>query len=219
MRHSRLVILLLVLSSGVIDLVVWHATFMLPSGPASRPLPLIALLLALSLCQVGLMGTWLALGKQPTSWRLAGTSVVITAWSLLMAGLADRPIVAFWTILLLGQVLVLAGVLLILRKRGVSLVVIHESDSEGDGRSRVRHDTLRTILMRDDFIEEPCEEPAPWQFSLGQLFAWVTAAAIMLGMGTYSIRDYQYISSRGMPIIFAFGSVILGCPVQRHVHT
>ena len=171
MQASRLLILLLLLATALVDLVLLVAVS--PVGVIflqSPHHPLRAVLFSLAYGQVSVAAIWAGLGRTALPWRLAGPVGVAAFWSVGLAyalGGRDEGRTDIVVFLLLYGLIILA----------ISLVV------------RSKGGRLANRLKTDAKPEEP-----RWQFSLGRMFAWLTATAIMLGLLRYTV-DYDTLMS------------------------
>ena len=85
-----------------------------------------------------------------------------------------------WSVLLMGHAFLILGILIFVRARGVKL----------------------TPFLKTNF--EP--EERRWQFSLGHLFAWLTATAVALGMLRYTSDFNSPTAGRHLNEIILIGS-------------
>ena len=130
--------------------------------------PLLAVLFSLAFSQVSMAAVWAGLGNTSLPWRLAGLVGIVTVWSVALtreaADAVDLYVSDYWSLLLLGDALFILLILLVVRTRGGRL-----------------ENCLKTNAKPEKFR---------WQFSLGHLFAWLTATAVALGLLQYTI-DYD----------------------------
>ena len=181
MQASRLLMFLLLLAAVLVDLVMLSAVGSFAGGFFHWPHPLLAVLFSLAFSQVSMAAVWAGLSNTSLPWRLAGLVGVVTVWSVALA--RDANVGGYgrndWGVLLLGHALFILSILLVVRARG--------------GRLANR---LKTKV-------EP--EERRWQFSLGHLFAWLTATAVSLGLLRYTIDFDSPIAGRYWPEILVFG--------------
>jgi hypothetical protein len=173
MRHARVLILLLLLATVLVDLVA-----VLNAGTEPRPgapTPFWIAILSLPMSQVCLLAAWAALGNTPAPWRAVGLVIPLAVWSkvtasLLMASIAPAPetITSQWTFFLLMEALAAVCLLGVARAAG-----LHGTGAAYPAQA------------------EAAASRRPFQFSLGYLFGWLTAAAIVLaGLGyTFSLSQ------------------------------
>jgi len=160
MQASRLLILLLLLAAVLVDLVLLSAVGTFEYGSFDVPHSILAVLFSLAFSQASMAAVWAGLSDAPLQWRLAGLVGVVTLWSVVLAsdlgGNATSHQSDDWSVLLLGQSLLILSVLLVVRSRGGRLVNCHKTNADPEERR--------------------------WQFSLRYLFSWLTATAIALGL-------------------------------------
>ena len=175
MQASRLLMFLLLLAAVLVDLVMLSAVGSFAGGFFHWPHPLLAVLFSLAFSQVSMAAVWAGLSNTSLPWRLAGLVGVVTVWSVALA--RDANVGGYgrndWGVLLLGHALFILSILLVVRARG--------------GRLANR---LKTKV-------EP--EERRWQFSLGHLFAWLTATSVSLGLLRYTIDFNAPIAGRDWP--------------------
>jgi len=155
MKQARLLISLLLLATVLIDLVVWPMV-----REWRRPNPLLAVLFALAFSQVSLATIWAAWGNMSAPWRATGAFLIVAGWSLALSHDGGTLLVM---IVLLFQAFAIFLPMLILRAIGVRYTRARE------GSFAIEH-------------EDGCGER---QFSLRDIFSWITATAIVLGVTQY----------------------------------
>lgn len=170
MRHVRLLVILLVVATLLVDLVVVSLVASHQIVPADWPHPAAIALFSLCVAQVSLLAIWTGLGGKSLPWRILGLLLVIGLWSRLVAWTIDRPdtedVFVEWTWVLLGQTVVILVPLWAARLRGVRL----------------------TRASSEDWTEETASPRSRFQFSLGHLLSWITVLAIVLGLAQYTFR-------------------------------
>jgi hypothetical protein len=172
MQASRLLILLSLLAAVLVDLVLLSAVGSLGGGLFRWPDPLLAVLFSLAFSQVSMAAAWAGLSETSLPWRLAGLVGVVTVWSVALAREAADAVDGYgrndWSVLLLGQALFILAIVLVIRVRGGRLANRFKPNAEPqEGR---------------------------WQFTLGYLFAWLTATSVALGLLRYTI-DYDSLTA------------------------
>ena len=182
MQASRLLILLLLAAAVLVDLVMLSAVGSVAGGFFRWPHPLLAVLFSLAFSQVSMAAIWAGLSDSSLPWRLAGLVAVVAVWSLALAREVADAVSGYgkdvWSILLLVCALSILLILLAVRAEG--------------GRLENR---LKTNA-------EP--KKVPWQFSLGYLFAWLTATSVALGLLRSTIDFDSPIADRHWPEILVF---------------
>ena len=182
MQASRLLIFLLLAAVVLVDLVMLSAVGSAGGGFFRWPHPLLAVLFSLAFSQVSMGAIWAGLSDTSLPWRLAGLVGVATVWSV---ALAWEPVDAVgygrddWSVLLLGHALFILLILLAIRAEGGRLANCLKTNAQPEERR--------------------------WQFSLGHLFAWLTATAVSLGLLRYTIDFDSPIAGRYWPEILVFG--------------
>ncbi|MGI6415120.1 MAG: hypothetical protein ACOX1P_05570 [Thermoguttaceae bacterium] len=169
MSESRILILFLVLATVAVDAVL------LFQSPAERQWPesSAAVLLGMACGQVNLATVWAVLGRRLLAWRLAALVTVPIGWSLAIdlaadfRGVSGYETAGSWAVHLFAQAVLLAPVLLVFRMRG--------------GRLSFRSSAATASPSRR------------LQFTLGRLFGWLTASAIVLSavksvVGLWNVR-------------------------------
>jgi hypothetical protein len=166
MRPVRLLVILLVMATLLVDLVVvsWVVATQ-PMVPADWPPPAVVALFALSLAQVGLVAVWTGFGGRSLPWRILGLVLTIGLWSRLVAWTLGSPGYVHWTRLLTTQSVAILVPLWAARLRGVRLA---------------RADSARLSLAT-------ASGPGPLQFSLRYLLSWITVLAVILGLVQYAV--------------------------------
>ncbi|OHB72860.1 MAG: hypothetical protein A2V70_04405 [Planctomycetes bacterium RBG_13_63_9] len=190
MRSSRVLIVLLLLATVLVDVVVLTAAWSKDSPSRSEPDPLIILAWALWLSQVNSAGIWLGLGRSPFPLRSACTVLAIAAWSAGLSALSD-PNTGLWAVALTVQSCVIGIPLLALRSSGLCLVeasVPAEVDGPADRRPRM-------------------------QFSIRYMLGCMTALAVVLGTLHYiapeNLTDLHRLASLSF-IMFIVGHTAIG---------
>jgi len=183
MRHARLLILLLVLATVSLDLAA-TVTFT-PLRDSHAPLVLYLAFVSLPTSQIGLLSAWAALGKTPIPWRAVGLVLPLALWSYLMGtsvgapgSLAATIVSTRETFYLVTEALATVVPLGIARAAGLRLAAVDEAPASGDQAARCR-----------------------FQFSLGYLFSWLTATAIVLAALGCTF-DLSRLAPKGMPLYF-----------------
>ena len=181
MRPSRVLIWLLLLTTLLVDCVVWSAV---GAGErlhaASWPHPALGVLFALAFSQVSLTAIWAALATERVSWRLAGAVLVFATWNAVLATLSNERLSdgrlsdgrtgynsTQWVALLAGQILVVFAPSAVARARGVRFVVV----------------------TADGPLPDRSAGYSRWQFSIASLLAWMTTTGVVLGMIQYTVDD------------------------------
>jgi hypothetical protein len=184
MQASRLLILLLLLAAVLVDLVMLSAVGSYGAGFFQWPHPILAVLFSLAFSQVSMAAIWAGSSYTSVPWRLAGLVGVVTLWSVALAWTAVGGVAGYgkddWSVLLLGHAFFILWILTFVRAKGV----------------RLAHCLKRSA--------EP--EENRWQFSLGHLFAWLTATAIALGLLRYTIDFDSPTAGRHLDEIVLIGS-------------
>jgi len=169
MRHARVLIPLLLLATVLIDLAAAVMIAPIRSGPV---VAYWMVFLSLPMSQVGLLSIWAALGKAPAPWRAVGLVLPLALWSKLMGTLLDGPgspsateESSQWTFFLLMEALATVALLGIARAAGLQRTCVDAAARPPDPRTTRR-----------------------FQFSLGYLFSWLTAAAIVLAALGYTFH-------------------------------
>ncbi len=174
MTAGRLLISLLIVASVLVDGVVLSLVGLQRGAPAELwPHPALGVLFALCFSQVSLTAVWAVLSARTVPWRLAAAALVVGSFSSALAALGKGTVKAAameWIVLLLGQSLIVVAPLLVARARGVRLVEPSQLDSTRQGAA----------------------DRSPWQFSIGYLFGWITATAVVLGMTKYTV-DFDHL--------------------------
>lgn len=164
----------MLLAAVLVDLAVLSAIGPIDERGPKWPHWLLAAFVSLAFSQVNLVAIWVGLSRWLLPWRLAAWVVVVTLWSSALATVAKRALpehsAGDWTLLLLAQSSALLALLGYLRARGGRLVHADQT--------------------------EPVKPQRRWQFSLGHLLAWITAAAISMGMLRWTV-DYELLASGG----------------------
>lgn len=172
-------ILLLLAAAVLVDLVVLSIVGSAAGSSFRWPHPLTAVLFSLAFSQVSMAAIWAGLGETSLPWRLAGLVGVVTLWSV---ALAMDTVAGWgrdhWGVLLLGHALPILSIFLVIRARGGRLA---------------DHTRMNT---------KP--EESRWQFSLGHLFAWLTATGVSLGLLRYTIGFDSLIADRYWYVILVF---------------
>ena len=160
-----LIILLLLLAAVLVDLVMLSAVSSVAGGLLQWPHPLLAVLFSLAFSQVSMAAVWAGLADTSLPWRLAGLVGVATVWSVALAREVAEAVSGYgrdvWTLHLLAHAFFILLILLAVRARGGRLTNRLKTNAEPQ-----RH---------------------RWQFSLGHLFAWLTATAVSLGLLRYTV--------------------------------
>jgi len=194
MRHARLLIPLLVLATVLVDLA---AAVMIAPIRSGGTVALWMVFLSLPMSQVGLLSAWAALGKAPAPWRAVGLVLPLALWSKVMGTLLGGPgslsateESSQWTFYLLMEALATVALLGTARAAGLQLTGVDEAAHPADPRT-----------------------PRRFQFSLGRLFSWLTAAALVLAglgytfhLGRLGLRSRDF---RSMTIIAAMNVILL----------
>lgn len=171
MRPVRLLVILLVVATLLVDLVVVSSVVASHQiAPADWPHPAAIALFSLCMAQVSLIAIWTGFGGKSLPWRILGLVLAIGLWSRLLAWTVDRPdhvsMATDWTCLLLAQSVVILLPLWAARLRGVRLVrASNARPSEPVALGRCR-----------------------FQFSLGYLLSWITVLAVVLGLAQYTLE-------------------------------
>jgi hypothetical protein len=170
MRPVRLLVILLITATLLVDLVVVSVVAPQQIGPADWPHPALVVPFSLCVAQVSLLAIWTGFAGKSLPWRLLGHLLVVGLWSRLVAWTIDRPdhvaVATDWTCLLVAQSAVILLPLWAARLRGVRLVRASNarlSNPAAPGRGR-------------------------FQFSLGYLLSWTTALAVVLGLAQYTLQ-------------------------------
>ena len=169
MRGSRLLIGLLVLATVLVDAVA----FLLVQGKGELH-PTWILFCSLALSQVSLLAIWAGLGSKRTPWRVLGMVTGVVAWSwvgpLVLNTSNDEfefeTLTSGWAMSLLTIALFVVVPLSIARVAGLCVA--------GPSHGSVPRSS-QTGLRRS-------------QFSLGNLFGWTTAVALLLSMVPYVLH-------------------------------
>ena len=171
MRHVRLLVILLVVATLLVDLVVLSAVVgMHPLVPPDWPNPAAIALFALCMAQVGLVAIWTGFGGKSLPWRVLGLVLTIGLWSRLAAWVTERSghfaLATHWSCLLLGYGVAILVPLWAARLQGVRPARVDgasPSPPAAHGRGRL-------------------------QFSLGYMLSWITVLTVMLGLAQYALE-------------------------------
>ena len=170
MGHVRLLVILLVVATLLVDLVVVSVVASHQIVPTGRPHPGVDALSTLCIAQVGLVAIWTGFGGKSLPWRILALILTIGLWSRLLAWTDDfyddASVVNACTCLLVAQSIVILIPLGALRLRGVRLV-----------RSCDEHPSEQVAPAR-----------GPLQFSLGHLLSWITVVGVVLGLAQYTLE-------------------------------
>jgi len=160
----------LLLASVLVDCVVLTIVGLDRWFPFQWSHPMLGVLFSLAFSQVSLTAIWAALGQKSAPWRLALAVLVLTGWSLALSATLPNVLRGYtatdWVAMLLSLTLVVLVPLSIARAVGLRMAESGELDALGSRNARRQR----------------------WQFSLGYLFAWTTAVAVVLGMFQYTVR-------------------------------
>jgi hypothetical protein len=192
MKHARLLILLLILATVSVDLA---ATVMITPMRDTRPsLVLSVAFVSLPMSQIGLLSAWAALGKTPAPWRAVGLVLPLALWSYLMgiswATAGSSPAIVITsreTLYLVTEALAIVALLGTGRAAGLKLTTVGEAAMSDDQEARRRY-----------------------QFSLGYLFSWLTATAIVLAALGYTF-DLSRLATPGQPFS---GDYVIAAPAH-----
>ena len=176
MRQARLLILLLVAATVLVDLVALSVLAYNEGFPVVWPHPALLVLYSLSLSQVSLAALWSGFGARSLPWRVMGLVLTIVFWGALVAAWVTpderAELQTIWIVLLLAQTVGILVPLSIARLKGLKLLSPSTAGSTG-----------QTV----------CGRPL-LQFSLGYLLSWITAVAVVLGLLQYTV-DYRFLLS------------------------
>ncbi len=167
MRPVRLLVILLIVATLLVDLVVvsWVVASS-PLLPADWPYAAIIALFALCTAQVGLVAVWTGFCGKSLPWRILGLVLTIGLWSRLVAWTLDSPGFVHWIALLTAQSVVILVPLWAARLRGVRLARADNANPSpvvANGRGR-------------------------FQFSLRYVLSWITVVAVILGLAQYAVE-------------------------------
>jgi len=174
MRNARLLAILLVAATVLVDLVAVSAVAGSHGFPPEWPHPALVVLVALAMSQVSLAAIWMGWGRTWLSWRTLILVLTIVVWSRLFeCSVAPEElddIATIYGLLLSAQCI---GVLLpscLARRAGIKLI------QDGDVKQAREPDRVRR----------------QWQFSLGYLLSWITVVAVSLGALLHAF-DYRVV--------------------------
>lgn len=171
MQTRRPLIVLLLLAIASVDLVV--ASLVMQPGPwvlrsgASR-----CVFMAMVCAQVSLAATWLGLARRPVPWPATAAVVTVVLLAVFLANPPFRGVPGWlegggWLTIFSTQTIAVAAPFWMARAAGLRVVAPSE-------------------------IERAAAAAAgrPVQFSIAYLLGWMTALAIVLGLGQFAIRRY-----------------------------
>jgi len=192
MRSAGLLIALLVAATVLVDLVV--LSIVVSGTPAAWPHPATVFFFSLAFSQANLLAVWAGLGGRMVVLRYVVWILGVALWSKLVALTVNPTTEAFsttiWAVILLAQGITIIGLLMIARQSGIGLAVqqaLPEPPS-ATGVSPVPLDTHG----------QDARATQPLQFSLWQMFGWMTALAVALGLLRYVVH-YEV-----LPLAYSF---------------
>ena len=170
MRPVRLLVILLVVATLLVDLVVVSAVASHQIVPDGRPHLALDALFTLCMAQVGLVAIGTGFGGKSLPWRSLALILTIGLWSRLVAWsddvFDDGSLVNGCTCVLVAQSILMLVLLGALRFRGMRLV-----------RASDKHPSQPLAPGR-----------RPFQFSLGYLLSWITVLGVVLGLAQYTLE-------------------------------
>jgi len=186
MKGSRLLIVLLLLATVLVDCAVLVAAGQRPSFPN----PVLISVWALQISQVSLAAIWLGLGRKPAPLRLVGAVAVAALWSWALSTLPDAGNVEQWAVLLMAHTAAVSVPLLAVRSLGLQLVDV--SAAKG--------------------AEKLPAGPQRLQFSIGYLLGWTTALAVIMSILHY-VAPHDHTSLKPLaelPVVpFVIGRAVM----------
>ncbi|NQT16828.1 MAG: hypothetical protein HQ582_28990 [Planctomycetes bacterium] len=176
MRNARLLIGLLICATVLVDLVAVSVGLAYLGSQSPSRFVIFTILFLLAISQVNLLAVWIGFGGRSLIWRLVALVLAIVSWSTALGILcspAPPPSAEAYRSLIIVHLLKAAvpifSILWIARLGGMKLVRTNDVSATG-----------RAVSGRTRF-----------QFSLGSLLSWITAAAIALGLFQYSVTNYE----------------------------
>jgi hypothetical protein len=184
MRYRGSLVKFWLLAMLLLDLAAFAAMAVAPGNQRHWPNMYVIGLFALIFSQTGLMAVWIAMGRTFLPWRILGGFLWIVTWCMLMELLGAGPDTSYslaWCSYLVAQLVI--------------VLVILGINSFAGWRIQV-----------SDKSEMPLpEQKPPFQFTLWDIFVWMTVLAIILGL----IESLQFMrimpSSKGMWISLLIG--------------